>query len=355
MTDLNSARTDAADPESGTRPEAFGGSAKARTWHLGLYAPAPMRDDERLGAEVNERLVEWAREVGIYAENLDYFRSCQFGRLVMLTCPYTDDPDRLLLVARWMAALFATDDYVADDERFGAVNELVAERLTFAMSVMDPPHYVGEYAAEIEAHTHDHPVLRALSSSLGYIARYATPSQMARIRQETLALFFTWTAEAMWRISGRTPPLWEFLAERQHNSFLAAMSAIDVVNGYELPANVYSHPRVRHAVRLAADAVTLVNDIYSAPKESQTAIGDFNLPSIIARERRCSLHEAIERSVAHDNEIVRAFEAARRDLEPGAPPELKRFLEELWAWIGGSREWHSRSARYRVATGRAQG
>ena len=218
------------------------------------------------------------------------------------------------------------------------------------MSAMDPPHYVGEYAAEIKAHMRDHPVFGALTSSLGHISRHATPSQIARIRHETLALFFTWTAEAMWRISGRTPALWEFLSERQHNSFLAAMSAINVVNGYELPANVYSHPQVRQAVRLAADATTLVNDIYSMAKESQTAIGDFNLPSIIAHEQGCSLQEAIQRSVAHDNEIVRAFESACRDLRPGASPELKRFLEELWAWIGGSREWHSRSARYRATS-----
>ncbi|MEV5649759.1 terpene synthase [Nocardia sp. NPDC052254] len=351
MTDLDSTQpADAGGPGARTPLGAFGGSAEARIWPLGLYAPAPVRDDERLGAEVDERLVEWCREVGIYTENLDYLRSCRFGRLVMLTCPFTDDPDRLLLIARWMVALFATDDYVADDERFGAVNELVAERLTFAMSVMDPPHHVGEYAGEIEAHLHDHPVFGALSSSLGHIARYATPSQLARIRHETLALFFTWTAEAMWRISGRTPALWEFLAERQHNSFLAAMSAIDVVYGYELPANVYSHPEVRRAVRLAADAATLVNDIYSVPKESETAIGDFNLPTIIAHERGCSLPEAIERSVAHDNTIVRAFETACRELEPGASPELKRFLNELWAWMGGNREWHSSSARYRVAT-----
>lgn len=336
------------DPDAG----AFNGSAKARMWELGLYAPAPVRDDEGLGAQVDERLAEWAREVGIYTEDLDYFRSCRFGRLVMLTCPYTDDPDRLLLVARWMAALFATDDYVADDERFGAVNELVAERLTFALSVLDPPHYAGEYAPAIQAHLHDHPILRALASSLEHIARYATPAQMSRIRHETLALFFTWTAEAMWRISGRTPALWEFLAERQHNSFLPAMSVIDVVYGYELPANVYSDPRVREAVRLAADAVTLVNDIYSVPKESETAIGDFNLPTIIAHERGCSLTEAIEHSVAHDNDIVRAFEIACRNLESGASPELNRFLKGLWAWIGGSREWHSRSARYRIAADR---
>lgn len=321
-------------------------ASKGRVRHRGLYAPDPIRDDERLGVEIDERLADWAMEVGIYAEHPSYFRACQFGRLIMLACPDTDDVDRLMLGAKWMAALFATDDYFADDERFGAVNELVAARLTFAMSAMDPPHPIGEYAAQITDQLRGHPVLVALSSSLDHIRRYATPAQVARVRHETLALFFTWTAEAGWRSTGQNPPVWEFLAERQHNSFLPAMSLIDVVNGYELPADVYFEPAVRQAVRLAADAVTLVNDIYSMGKEAETEMGDFNLPTLIATERKCTLHEALEICVAHHNSIAGAYETACSKIGPAASPELRRFLNGLWAWMAGSLEWHTSSGRY---------
>ncbi len=39
-----------------------------------LYAPVTARIDEALGQVVNDRLVAWAREVGIYADQLDKFR-----------------------------------------------------------------------------------------------------------------------------------------------------------------------------------------------------------------------------------------------------------------------------------------
>src|SRR6267154_6061058 len=44
-----------------------------------LYCPAPIRIDEALGEEVNERLLAWAEEVGIYARRLDGFRGAGFG------------------------------------------------------------------------------------------------------------------------------------------------------------------------------------------------------------------------------------------------------------------------------------
>jgi len=51
-----------------------------------LYAPATARIDERLGRIVNDRLVAWAREVGIYADQLDKFRDTGFGRAYLRIC-----------------------------------------------------------------------------------------------------------------------------------------------------------------------------------------------------------------------------------------------------------------------------
>ena len=36
-----------------------------------LFCPGPLRDDPALGKEVNDRLVAWAEEVGIYPGRLD--------------------------------------------------------------------------------------------------------------------------------------------------------------------------------------------------------------------------------------------------------------------------------------------
>ncbi|MGH3839020.1 MAG: hypothetical protein ACRDSF_25485, partial [Pseudonocardiaceae bacterium] len=58
-----------------------------------LFCPPALRDDEALGEEVNDRLVDWAGQVGIYPGQLDRVRAANFGRLMMLTHPATDDPD----------------------------------------------------------------------------------------------------------------------------------------------------------------------------------------------------------------------------------------------------------------------
>ena len=69
-----------------------------------LFCPGPLRDNAALGEEVNEGLVAWAEEVGIYPDALDRLRDCQFGRLIMLCHPQTDDPDRLLAATKCVVA-----------------------------------------------------------------------------------------------------------------------------------------------------------------------------------------------------------------------------------------------------------
>ena len=52
------------------------------------------------------------------------------------------------------------------------------------------------------------------------VARVASPAQLGRVRHETVAMFVTMSGEAGWRIEGTIPPVWDYLAARQANSFL---------------------------------------------------------------------------------------------------------------------------------------
>ncbi|WP_411151786.1 hypothetical protein [Streptomyces sp. A30] len=56
-----------------------------------LHCPPAVRDDRALGDAVTEGLVEWAEEVGIYPGRLDMIRKADFGRLIMLAHPESDD------------------------------------------------------------------------------------------------------------------------------------------------------------------------------------------------------------------------------------------------------------------------
>ncbi|MDI1460882.1 family 2 encapsulin nanocompartment cargo protein terpene cyclase [Catellatospora sp. KI3] len=314
-----------------------------------LYCPPVFRDDPALGEEVNDRLIAWAERVGIYADRLDSLRATDLGRMTMLCHPDTDDPDRLLAAAKCATAEWATDDAYCDDPTAGAAPDLIGPRLALASAAVDLAHLPLRYGPDLDRAMRADPVLVALRSSVSHLSDYAADSQLHRLSHEIAGLFLGYEAEAGWRVAGRIPPVWEYLTARQLNSFLPCLAVIDAVGGYELPTAVYAQPSVRRAVKLAALASTLVNDLYSMAKEGRGNGLDFSLPTVIAAEDGCSPQQAVERAAAVHDELVHTFEAEAAVLSAAGPPQLRRFLTGVWAWLGGNREWHHTSQRYRGA------
>lgn len=134
-----------AGPAPASRPAASRSASRPGPVIPALHCPEPVRVDEGLGAEVNERLVAWVERVGIFPGRLDFVRRCDYGRYAMLIHPDTDDPDRLLLAAQCMAALFAVDDCYCDDERTGSDTAVLGNRLTLAQTALDPAYLVGPW------------------------------------------------------------------------------------------------------------------------------------------------------------------------------------------------------------------
>ncbi|MFI6579247.1 family 2 encapsulin nanocompartment cargo protein terpene cyclase [Nocardiopsis sp. NPDC050513] len=310
---------------------------------LVLYCPPALRDDPALGKEVDDRLVEWAEEVGIYPGQLDKVRRAEFGRLMMLAHPETDDPDRLLAAARCGLSEWAVDDHCVDGEVEEARPELLGQRLAILHSVIDQANLPMKYAPQLERVVRADPVAVALRSALNNLATMATTSQVRRLRHELGIMFVAYNQEGVWQNLGQRPPVWEFLMHRHENSFIPCMVLVDAIAGYELPYGEFADPRVRRAFTLAGTATVIVNDLYSMGKEDP---GDFSLPRLIASEDGCSLSEAVERTVEIHDELMHTFEAEASALAAAGSPELRRFFASTWAWLGGSREWHASSARY---------
>jgi 2-methylisoborneol synthase len=149
-----------------------------------LFCPGAVRDDPALGEEVNDRLVEWAEQVGIYPGQLDRLRAANFGRLMMLTHPATDDPDRLLAAAKCVLAEWATDDHFLDDESMGADAKVIGSRLAITYAAVDPADLPVHYAPQLDRALSDEPVAVAYRSAFDHLARYATATQVARLRHE---------------------------------------------------------------------------------------------------------------------------------------------------------------------------
>ncbi|MEU5306853.1 family 2 encapsulin nanocompartment cargo protein terpene cyclase [Streptomyces noursei] len=308
-----------------------------------LYCPPAIRDDPVLGEEVNERLVAWAEEVGIYPSHLDMVRSANFGRLMMLAHPETDDPGRLLAAAKCGLSEWAVDDHIVDGEVEAPRHELIGQRLALCHSVIDQAQLPVRYAPSLEKAVQQDPVARALRSALSNLHNHATTTQVRRLRHELAIMFVAYNQEGVWHTQQQAPPVWEYLMHRHENSFIPCMVLIDAIAGYEVPMAEFSHPQVRRAFNLAGTATVLMNDLYSMGKEEAT---DYSLPMLIAREENCSLEEAVDRSVEIHDELMRSFEAEAAALAATGSPELRRFLAGTWAWVGGNREWHASSARY---------
>lgn len=317
-----------------------------------LRCPPPVRLDEPLGRVVNQRLMVWIKRIGIFAGKLDKIRASDFGRYAMLCHPDTDDPERLLLQAQCLAALFAVDDHYCDDRSLGCDPRQVAPRLSFAIAAMDPSYLPKPFDTQLKNQLKGDPVLVGLRAYMKRVSRFCTPSQVARVRQISIAMFVAMAAEGAWRVYGTKPTVAEYLASRQVNSFWPCLVLIDPIGGYEVPANVYSLPAVHRVTSLASLATTLVNDLYSAYKEHLNEVGTFKLPYLLAALHQCSLQDAIDKIADIHDAVMLDYEVAEQALLAGATPLLKRYLTGLRAWVAGNLEWHKHSARYHVDFGR---
>lgn len=330
------------DPAYAERPWGDGAASP-------VFVPLHERDDDRLAAEVDARLLVWATTCGLPEDSLKAIRKARFGRLVTLTHPDTSDPDRLLVAAQMNAAWWAADDSYADDSDRGAVPEQLPPRLALVMAAMDPLPPVGEFTGPLAEALADDPILVALRSGVEHMAQYATPAQVQRVNYATFAMFVSWTAYAAWRHTGEYPPAWNYLATRQHDSFYTSMTLIDVLGGYQLVADLFHAPPVRHAAFLAGTAAVLVNDLLSVAKDAADERPVCNMVLQIAADRGCSIAEATERTVALHNDVVRDFKRRHEEMLPAASLELQRFMRGLRAWMGGGFEWHNTNPRYRTA------
>jgi 2-methylisoborneol synthase len=308
-----------------------------------LFCPDAIRDDPALGDLVDDMLIDWAGDVGIYDGKLDKLRSYGFGRYMMLAHPAVSDPDRLLMATKCLVAEWAADDYYVDEVELGADPAVVGSRMARLLSIVDPARMVPRYATDMAGYHGLEPISEAFRTAIEHLARYATTAQLGRFQHQMAILFLAWTQEADWHVNKRVPPVWEYLVQRHLNSYLPPMILIDVLAGYELPPHEFYHPDVRRAFTTAGNAAVLVNDLHSGSRESEN---DFNLPRVLELNEGLPKKEAVARTVQIHNELMHTFVGLAAQLSAAGSPNLRRFLADTWAWLGGSRRWHATTGRY---------
>jgi 2-methylisoborneol synthase len=139
-----------------------------------LFCPDAIRDDPALGDLVDDMLIDWAGDVGIYDGKLDKLRSYGFGRYMMLAHPAVSDPDRLLMATKCLVAEWAADDYYVDEVELGADPAVVGSRMARLLSIVDPARMVPRYATDMAGYHRLEPISEAFRTAIEHLARYAT-------------------------------------------------------------------------------------------------------------------------------------------------------------------------------------
>ncbi|WP_277436786.1 family 2 encapsulin nanocompartment cargo protein terpene cyclase [Streptomyces sp. SPB162] len=343
---LGSAAIRFTPPQPGD-PPGRGTPAPARI--EGVYCPPAVRDDRALADLINAQLLEWA-------DGVELFRSPDLragllsfdpGRSVVLCHPDAPSTEHLLTAAKLLTGENAVDDYFCEPELGGAPEGLGA-RLAVAQSAIDPTHMPAPYDAHWRAALAGHPALRCMHAAMESLNRLATPAQAHRFRHEIASLYLGYEAEGACVQEERTPPVWEYLVQRQLNSFRPCLAITDAIGGYELPAELFALPAVQRATALASTASTVLNDLYSLRKEQASGRFHYSLPTVIAQEEDCAIDDAFAKAIDVHNDLVRAFETEAAAL--AAHPLTARYVTGLANWMGGNHEWHAGHVGGRYAT-----
>ncbi|MCP2341645.1 terpene synthase family protein [Actinomadura rupiterrae] len=317
----------------------------------GLKFRRPLRDDRALADRVNERLMIWAeKEVELYPGDQlrAMFLAFDPGRSVVMCHPDAASFDHLVAAGMLYIGENAVDDYFCEPD-LGGHPEGLGARLLVAQSAIDPLHTTKPQIPKWLAGLASHPALRAMRSAMGYFERIATPAQAHRYRHDICNLYLGYCAEAACIQTGRTPAVWEYLAQRQFNNFRPCLTITDAVGGYELPASMFARPDVQRATALSSNATTIVNDLYSLRKEMAQERVHHSLPTVIAHEEGVGIEEAFQKTIEIHNELMDDFEALSALLAP-TDPVLARYLAGLSNWAAGNHEWHSGLVGTRYAT-----
>ncbi|MEU3466140.1 family 2 encapsulin nanocompartment cargo protein terpene cyclase [Streptomyces sp. NPDC006733] len=315
----------------------------------GLYCPPAVRDDRALADLINAQLLEWADGVGLFRspDLRAGLLSFDPGRSVVLCHPDAPSTEHLLTAAKLLTGENAVDDYFCEPE-LGGTPEGLGARLAVAQSAIDPSHMPAPYDAHWRAALADHPALRSMHAAMESLTALATPAQAHRFRHEVASLYLGYEAEAACVQEERTPPVWEYLVQRQLNSFRPCLAITDAIGGYELPAELFALPAVQRATALASTASTVLNDLYSLRKEQASGRFHYSLPTVIAAEEECGIDEAFTQAIEVHNELVRAFDTEAAVLS--GHPLTARYATGLANWMGGNHEWHAGHVGGRYAT-----
>ncbi len=316
-----------------------------------LYMPFPLRL-----SPYNEPAwlltVAWVKDFGLVSERaFGYFRMLDYHWLSAWAFPDAD-LQRLELVNNWMT-LFYFFDKNWDD----APPEMVKAGQKLLLYVLKGEGPLPADAGKLELALHD---------VRNRMLKFCSPEWMAHFTRNVEAYFESCVWEAHNKHKNQIPDVASYIEMRRNTGAVQpSFELAGALGMVDIPPCVLDHPRIHELNRRANDVITLFNDLISLDKERK--VGDVhNMVFIIEQLEKCSLEEAMARTVKMHNDEVRGFELLARESEEtsiraadrGEPPEgwersynpgALSYIDVLRCWMRSNMEWSLMSERYRTS------
>jgi len=305
-----------------------------------LSTPFVVRENAGAG-DVFAASVQWMQGYGLLTgERRQWLEKCNIGALLGLTNPHTD-PHLLRLAGDWYAWLYAFDDGVCDEAFTGAQAWDMAH-LTLRLKRSVTGFAPGEEPEENYA--------RALFDLRCRIAEHATPAQLVRWTEAVRDYLNGQLWETMYRATGRTPALDDYITMRESASgCLTCFALLPMLNRYQLPEEERVHPDVEQLSRSANRIVAWDNDLFSYWKEQGDHSAFANLITAVAQQMQCETPAAIAYTRKRRDEELATFLRTEKRIVRHLSAEGKNYIANLRNWVSGSLEFHKTSRRFASA------
>jgi len=200
------------------------------------------------------------------------------------------------------------------------------------------------------------PVLAAWADLWPRLEQISSPGWTARFTLRLRALLQAVTHEP----ASETTQLYTVAQYMEKAPYLAgayiSTGIIPIIEGINLPEEALQHPVLTELEQLSHKLLCWSNDLFSFSKE-QAEGDDYNLVSLLQRERRLTLDEALLCTAAIHNTDMRRFVTLSTQL-PGfdetTDQALAKYVEALRRHIRGHVDWSEKdSRRYSFVYGRS--
>ncbi|TFK38579.1 terpenoid synthase [Crucibulum laeve] len=145
----------------------------------------------------------------------------------------------------------------------------------------------------------------------------------------------------------------EYLAIRRDTSGVLPNFAL-VEFGLDIPDAVLEHPVLLSLRDSANDITSILNDLYSYAMEKSRGLDDHNSITVIMREHKLNLQDAVNWIGRYADSCVDKFLSEMRHV-PSFGPEIdekvKIYIDGLGQWVRGSDDWSFENQRYFGPTG----